>query len=285
MRSGNFCWKSWGLISWISLQLPMASLCWAAQPPSTTTTTAQTTTTTIKTTTPTVSNADLPVIRFSASNSWSEPFAIYDRKKELKGGAVKEFMDALAEKMGRRPSYLTLPRKVVDGAAKKGSIDARCYVMESWVEDSAAYEWSKPMFDIVNVIAFPIGVTPVKKLEDLKGKTLGTVLGYRYPSLDPLFVEDGIKRSDAISETANIQKLIVGRTQYAIVEASEFAWHLKSKGKEKFNTKDFFEIERYPVKCAVVKNGAIAIQDMDRAIDKLRQEGFFKKLTTKYEIQ
>lgn len=228
-----------------------------------------------------------PSIRFSASNSWSEPFAIYDENKNLTGGAVKEVMDALAAKMGRSPQYITLPRKAVDTASESRKIDARCYVVESWVQDPSIFDWSKPLFNVVNVIAFSKKSDPIRRPANLKGKTLGTVLGYKYPVLEPFFASGSVQRDDVSRETANIQKLLLGRIQYAVVEASEFAWHLKThaKDKENFNLKDFHEIERYPVKCAVVKNGNASVQEFDRAIATLRKEGFFKRLTAKYEIQ
>jgi polar amino acid transport system substrate-binding protein len=177
---------------------------------------------------------------------------------------------------------MTLPRKVVDTAAEQNRIDARCYVIESWVKDSALYNWSQDIFDVVNVVAFASGTPPVRKIEDLKGAKIGTVLGYHYPKLESQFAEGTMFRSDAGRESSNIQKLIQNRVAYAIVESTEFVWQVKGKDRQRFEAKDFFELERYPIKCALLKTSAVSAQDFNRAIDKLKREGFFKKLLSKY---
>ncbi len=234
-------------------------------------------------------SASLPAsrktVRFSASTSWSEPYAFFDAKKNLSGGALKDLMDAMAAKMNRTPQYISLPRKAVDRAAQNLKIDARCYVSPAWVEDPDLYEWTQDVFHVVNMIGFSKKTAPLKKKEDLKGLTVGTVLGYRYPTLDDLFEKKVIFRSDASSGYSNIQKLIQNRLPYAVVEQSEFAWHLKKRGQDLFDIKDFLEIDRRAVQCAVLKASAIPLSDFNQALDGLRHEGFFKTLAEKYQIQ
>jgi polar amino acid transport system substrate-binding protein len=222
-------------------------------------------------------------IRFSASNSWSAPFAFYDHDKNLIGGILKETMDAIAAQLGREPLYLTLPRKVVDQASEQNKIDMRCYVVEGWVKDPNLYNWSEEIFDVVNVIAFAHGTPPVRRIEDLKGVKVGTVLGYKYPKLEAQFTDGTMFRSNACSESSNIQKLVQNRVSYAIVENLEFAWQVKGKDRQKFESKDFFELERFPIKCALLKTSSVSAADFNRAIGKLKREGFFKKLLSKYE--
>ncbi|MGZ5278744.1 MAG: substrate-binding periplasmic protein [Pseudobdellovibrionaceae bacterium] len=221
-------------------------------------------------------------LRFSASVSWSEPYAFFDPNKKLAAGILKEVMDAIAEEMGKSPVYVTLPRKLVDAEAEKNKFDARCYVIESWVKDPKLYNWSAVLFDIVNIVASPISVTPVRKIEDLKGHKVGTVLGYKYPKLESLFADSTIGRSDSGTETSNIEKLIQNRVSYAIVEAAQFSWHLKSKARDKFDMKRFFEVERYPVKCALLKSSSVSVNDFKRAIEKLKRQGYFKTVLAKY---
>ncbi len=223
-------------------------------------------------------------IRFSASNSWSQPYAFYDQNKNLIGGVIKDLMDEIADQLGKTPEYVTIPRKLVDTASANKKIDARCYVVEGWVKDPNIYDWSKELFDIVNVVAFSKAVPPIRKIEDLKGVMLGTVLGYKYPMLDALFENSIIQRSDAGTEESNIQKLVQNHLQYAVVETNEFSWHLKNKGREKFVVKDFFELERHPVKCAVIKRSSTSVKDFDRVIGKLKREGYIEKLFVKYGI-
>jgi len=222
------------------------------------------------------------VLRFSASISWSEPYAFFDQNKKLTAGIIKDVMDAIAEQISMSPRYVTVPRKVVDAEAEKNKFDARCYIIESWVKDPKLYDWSIALFDLVNVIAFPNDVAPVQKIEDLKGQKVGTVLGYNYPKLDYFFADSTIRRSDSGSELSNIEKLIQKRVPYAIVEATQFSWHLKSKAQDRFDMKRFFEVERYPVKCAVLKTSAVSVQDFNRAIEKLKREGYFKTVFAKY---
>lgn len=223
------------------------------------------------------------ILRFSATNSWSEPYAFFDRDKKLTAGILKEVMDAIAGQLTMSPHYLTLPRKVIDIEAEKNKFDARCYVIESWVKDPKLYNWSIGIFDHVNLIAFPSEVKPVRRIEDLMGQKVGTVLGYNYPKLDSLFANSTVLRSDSGSELSNIEKLKQNRVQYAIVESSQLSWYLNSKDQARFDKQRFFEIERYPVKCAVLKSSSVSMQDFNRAIEKLKRDGSFQKILAKYD--
>ena len=49
-----------------------------------------------------------------------------------------------------------------------------------------------------------------------RSQSIGTVLNYRYSTLDPLFANGQLRRDDARSEEQVLHKLVAGRFKYAV---------------------------------------------------------------------
>lgn len=224
-------------------------------------------------------------IRFSVADSWAEPYAFYDDKNILIDGVIKDFIEALARKLDSPYEHVYLPRKRMDEAAEKKQFDLRCYANESWVSKPELYNWTKPLFFIHNSIVWKKGQPSLNKITDLNGQSIGTVHGYSYSSLDSLFDAKKITRVDTTTEPLNIAKLEKNRISYAIVEMASFDWYVKTEEIDSLKSVDSFIVDKFPVKCGLLKSSSIELKNVESAILKLENEGFFRRLVVKYNLK
>jgi polar amino acid transport system substrate-binding protein len=108
---------------------------------------------------------------------------------------------------------------------EQGEVDVRCYAAQSWLpHQSGDYLWSIPLFTqpdlLVTRNARPTAVNPA----DLPDQPIGTVLGYSYPALQPLFDTGQLHRDDARNQELVLEKLLAGRNRYAVSNQWSLDW-------------------------------------------------------------
>lgn len=221
------------------------------------------------------------VIRYSVVEAWSEPYAFYDGDRNLVDGLIKELIEALSRKLDSSFEHVYVSRNRVESGVEKGQVDVRCFINEAWTEKPDLYAWSQVWYEISNIVVWKKGRSPVKKIDDLDSKTLGTTSGYMYKAVNDLFKSGKVKRSDVATEVMNLTLLQKDRIDYALVERTSFEWFLKVNGDD-IKGYEMLMLERIPLKCAISKASNIKVEDINEAISKLRLEGFFKRLELKY---
>jgi polar amino acid transport system substrate-binding protein len=77
--------------------------------------------------------------------------------------------------------------------------------------------------------------------DDLKGKKIGAILGYRYPAFEPYFADGRITRDDVKKDSLMLAKLLRGRDDAAIINKLVALWVIRQnpefKGKFAFSAK------------------------------------------------
>ncbi|MGE8147575.1 substrate-binding periplasmic protein [Pseudomonas frederiksbergensis] len=170
-----------------------------------------------------VAAADAPV-RFVMADSWAMPMMQLDRGRPTQG-ILYDIMLSLATQVGVPAEFHVLPRARVQGAMEHGEVDVRCYAAQSWLPNqSGDYIWSIPLFLqrdlLVSRQGAPASVVPAS----LKHESIGTVLGYIYPTLQPLFDAGQLQREDARNQEQVLDKLLVGRYRYAVTNQWTLDW-------------------------------------------------------------
>ncbi len=224
-------------------------------------------------------------IRFSVVESWTEPYAFVDKDKALVGGAMKEIFDALSKQLDSKSEYHYYSRNRVESAVASDKIDLRCLTNESWVSKPEMYYWSSPLFHFANGIVWKKGTQAIKKLSDLEGKRLGTVTGYVYKGIAELVSQGKLKRLDTHSEAINIGLLEKGRIQYTFIELGTFHWQVEAHKISSLQSAESFLVESLPIKCGILKSSKLDPKVFEAGLEKMRQEGFFKNLESKYGIK
>lgn len=163
----------------------------------------------------TVSVAAPAPLRFSISDSWAMPM-IQLEKGQPTQGILYDLMSSLARQVGRPAQFHVLARSRIDAAMEHGSVDVRCYITQAWMPHPPRDEnWSVVLFVQRDVLVST--QAQQVRIASLARQRIGTVLGYSYPALAPLFASEQLKRANARSEEQVLHMLQAGRFQYAVI--------------------------------------------------------------------
>lgn len=220
--------------------------------------------------------AQADAIVFVASTANSPPLNIFTQD-QLTGGIVKDVGDAIAARMGRTPTYMTLPRMRIGPALARAAADAICYAQPEWY--SVPLHWSRSFIPNTGVIVFNGHAPPLANIAGLRGQDLGTVFGFSYPQIDAVIGQD-YRRDEAPSETLNLEKVSGGRVPYAVVDQLVLAW----AGRQRSDIRSLRTLPLPEIKagCALSPKSSIPLVDFTRAIDGLIDDGSMEKIFSRY---
>jgi polar amino acid transport system substrate-binding protein len=193
-------------------------------------------------------------------------------------GLVKDYIVALGEILHANIEIGVLPRLRIDHELK---YDLNCYTSYAWNDKPEAFYWSKPLLTKKEII---IGNVPVpKSLNDFKGESIGTYLGYKYPSLESLFRSQKLKREDTVNEDTSYLKLVNQRIPYIITDNFILNYYRKNHS-EASNViqKDYLVISEYTVQCALNRKSPLSITKLNKAIDTLITSKKLESILNKY---
>lgn len=217
-----------------------------------------------------------PKVVFMAPSNHSMPWADF-HQGHLQGGILKDLGEALADRMGRQAQFLTLPSRRVREALRAGEADVLCYVIPGWIGDD--FGWTLPVLPHAEVIAARVPSPPFTSLQDLAGRRVGTVLGYRYPHLESA-LGTRFMREDAPDMGANLRKLTAGRTPYAVTESITLRHHLQRHPDPPLQ--EVWEVERFDVPCALSLRSKLSLDEINKAIQALEHDGSLRRLLARY---
>jgi len=132
---------------------------------------------------------------------------------------------------GRQFKLVYLPRKRLQLKVESGELDGIVIgMMPRWFGDSAQtkYLWTAAFALDRYVVVLPAGTryTPGSR-GALAGRSLGMVLGYRYPDLAGRMARQGAVRTDALSDEHNLEKLRLGRLDGVVIAESVLRFYRK----------------------------------------------------------
>ncbi|WP_269533083.1 ABC transporter substrate-binding protein [Chitinimonas sp. BJYL2] len=220
-------------------------------------------------------------LRVSASSGWGMPIGEVDAQGHLSGGIMHELYGALGREMNVPVVVLTLPRKRIDNAVMHGEVDLRCFLNRRWVGNPADYRWSGTLFTVQDVVVARADTPSPANLAELRGKTLGTVLGYVYP--DALQVQLGkqIVREDAPTPALALSKLLLGRSDYALVDSLVLAWYAKHQ-RVRFAANPLV-VNSYEIECATPIRTGQPGQAALAALERMRKRGDIAQILARYQ--
>lgn len=218
-------------------------------------------------------------LRFSITESGVMPL-VEIRDGEAVGGILHDLPMRLADKLGRRAELLVMPRLRVHRALLNNEIDVRCYVNPAWLSDTyPGYLWSVPFMvqrDLL-VSRSPEPVTP----ETLPRQSIGTVLGFHYPTLYPRLVAGTLRRNDARTQGLVLNKLAAGRYDYAISNELALHWHNRHRDAAS-RLHDVHELSSDPAACLVRNAPDVPTEALLRALLEMQRDGEFEAILQRY---
>ncbi|MBB5203801.1 ABC-type amino acid transport substrate-binding protein [Inhella inkyongensis] len=215
---------------------------------------------------------------FLAPTNHSEPLARFERG-QLKSGLLKDLGDALARRTGQNARFLLLPSKRVGAALAAGQADLLCYVMPGWIEGD--FHWFEALIpDAGLLVAHPKADLPAR-LGDLRGRRIGTVLGYHYPELETELGSE-FARLDARDTGSNLDRLAAGQTDLAFVERSAFLAYQRRHPQA--GLKQAWVVREFSAGCALSKLSAQNPDKIRQAFQALRSSGELARLLAPYGL-
>lgn len=217
------------------------------------------------------SAAEAP-LRFVLPDSWAMPMVQLERGQPTQG-ILYDAMLSLATQVGVPAEFHVLPRARVQGAMEHGEVDVRCYAAQSWLPNqSGDYIWSIPLWTQPDVLVSrrgpPLAVVPA----DLPRQTIGTVLGYSYPTLQPLFDNGHLLREDARSQDQALEKLLAGRYRYAVSNLWTLDWFNQRQPSDR-QLQGVAVVQEQSVGCFVRNDPNVPVQRILRTLLRMKMSG------------
>ena len=216
-------------------------------------------------------------ITFLVDTGTEMPMARFDRW-QLDGGIHFDIGQALARSMGRQAKFLTLPRQRMVKALETGNADVICGYIPQWLH--GRFNWTQPFLPTVEVLLTSVASERPRKLADVSGEVIGTVLGYKHPELERV-LGAGFVRDDGPTTEASLRKLSVGRMRHAVT--SEYIYYYRLKQRDPpMAVHPPLLVKRYMTQCAVSPKGQVTLAAVDAAIGQMVRSGGIEAIVAKY---
>lgn len=174
-------------------------------------------------------HAHSAALRVAVADSWAMPM-IEVTDGQPTSGILYDLILSLAHHLGQPAQFQVLARARVQSAMEHGEVDIRCFVAPAWVGHSARnYLWSEPLLEQRDVLVSTRKHLNPVNVQTLPQQSIGTVLSYTYPSLQPLFDAAKLHRDDARSQEQVLQMLIARRFDYAVSNQWALDWVNKNR--------------------------------------------------------
>lgn len=222
-------------------------------------------------------------LRFALGETWAMPFALVD-KGRLSGGILYELMLRVAHHAGAEPQFVLLPNKRVDAALAEGAVDLHCLLSPKWfpAPGPAAERWSVPLLHMDDqLLAAPGGLADGFDLSSARGQSVGVVLGYRYPMLEPLFASRQLVREEAVSQQQVLEKLARSRSDFGVANNFVAAWFNSQRPPEQ-RLQVVRTLEGYDTHCLLSERPRLQAQRILSAVRKVVDQGELKAILARY---
>lgn len=223
---------------------------------------------------------ELP-LRFPMSESWAMPMMQLDDGKAT-GGIIYDLQLRLAQKVGRRAEMLVMPRLRVQQMLVRGEIDVRCYVNPAWLQESHyQYIWSVPFMVQRDLLVGRNAPNGQLQPRPQQGQVIGTVLGFSYRELQPLFSSGNLHREDARTQELVLNKLQAQRYHYAVTNELSLDWFNRRQPSTR-KLQPLREVASELVACIVRDEPDVPTMQLLRALVQMSNDGEFEAILARY---
>ena len=211
-------------------------------------------------------------LRFAIADGWAMPLVQLENGVPTQG-ILHDMMTSLATQSGVPAQFNVMPRTRIQSAMEHGEVDVRCYAAQSWLPNqSGDYIWSIPLFFqrdlLISTASNPEAVVP----ESMPRQSIGTVLGYTYPTLQPLFDDNRLQREDARNQEQVLEKLIAGRYRYAVSNQWTLDWFNQRLSLEQ-QLQGVAVLQEQNVGCFVRNAPEVPVQRVLRTLLRMKMSG------------
>lgn len=207
-------------------------------------------------------------LRFIVDTSVSLPYAKFEGG-ELKSGFSHQLGLDLAQRLGREAVFVPVARKRITGALESGQADLICGYASHWLP--GPFQWSQPLAQHFELLITRSDVPAPQRVADLAGQTIGSITGFRYPSLEQQLGGKFI-RDDGPDAEALLRRLAAKRIAHAIVSRSYLDYQRQFLG-FKLALHPPLLLEQADLRCALSLKSALPLAQLDEALLSMRKDG------------
>ncbi len=196
----------------------------------------------------------------------------------LLGGFIQRLGERIAKDLSVQVSFVETPNKRIEESLKSGRIHLICNSNPEWMMDAPTYHWSPPLFEEEDVLLQHRDSPPIAGLDDLRGKVVGTSLGYAYSMpLMEAFANNLVVRKDVRDLDTRLNLLSRKRLD-AVIDmrrALNYELALHPNPAVVFSP---WVVDRYPLHCAYGNHLPVSAERLDAALQNLRDSGELDRL-------
>ena len=181
------------------------------------------------------SQAEERLIRLGMSESGYPPYLM--PKGDAFFGIVGDAIKAVAKTINYRVEMIVLPKKRLQEEIKKGHVDAVAGAIE-WRHDPADTIWTDSIIQVSDNVVMTRATMPDQAKatsaprfasQELAGKTIAVMHGYRYPSLEKM-IADGTISVTRVHRFSSLLQMVQGnRADYGILDQNVAKWVIRTK--------------------------------------------------------
>jgi len=224
----------------------------------------------------------------AVGDSWAMPFAqiTYTRGQgSLTGGIIYDWYQALSKQLQRPIHIKVMPPNRVSLMYKLGQLDLRCFSTPAWSpeEMGSRYRWTaQPLLQIEERLVGLGDLPAIQQIGQLREHSIGTVAGYKYPLLEPLFKQGTVKRDDGPNEMTVLEKQLVRRTDYSVVRNITLQYLQAQDARWRNLQPSPLQVSSTSLYCALRNEAALSQEDLAAAQAALLAQGAMQRITDQY---
>lgn len=226
-----------------------------------------------------------PIV-FAAPKAGWPPFIIVSGTPPRATGIMPDVFRAACARAGYAADFQFFPEKRAQMLLAQGLVDAYPKSPE-WMDEPSDYLWSDPVQEVGDIIVYrraePVRLSSIK---DLIGKSIGTMHGYVYPTLDRL-IESGAIRTYTATCTKHLLLMLARKHVDGIVTPRHVAeWIIRNDPELDSAVFAFSEkpVDSAPYGFAFVrgKGWEPFIETLNHELAAMRRDGRLKAILNKY---
>lgn len=190
-----------------------------------------------------------------------------------KGGFQEALGNALGKQLGMKVQFVGLPRKRMTSALESGDGDIVCGYLPAWFKGD--FNWSRTFIPTSEVLIASKRVPAPTSIDAVRGKTVGTVLGFQYPDIEKKLGADFL-RDDAPSMNLTVRKWQAGRFDYFLTTGQSIEKQFPNG--ELASGYNLLVVSEVKSGCAVSRKGRVTVEQVSAALDGLEKSGELTRL-------
>lgn len=214
---------------------------------------------------------------------YTPPYAFINKtSKKLEAGIVKDFSAELGKCLKIDVVHKEFSRKRLKTFLLDGTVHMSVRSNPQWI-NHPDFLWSKSWREETDVfVTRSDDLLNIQNMKDVFGKNVGTITGYVYPKLDPLFESKVMNRKNVTTVEQNFQKLKNKRIDVLVDAMVQIKYEMKHylRGTFRINS---FELNHYPVMVLISPKAHVSVDAVNSCIGQMKAEGIIDHILKVYD--